>query len=245
MIVWDSRFADATPVASTTASGAAINLTDFRPYTSWTPGALPATVTVDCATAHSADTLGVFNHTLFTGACTIEVRGSTDNFVASDVLLHSYTPTSNSPFIRAFTSASYRYWRIRITGTSAPTLTVVALGVGLPFEIGVPVGFDPLARTVYGQTNISEQGLPLGKAVLFEQWSQQIGIPFVTNTWLRNTFLPAWKAHLRGNPFLFAFDYVTYPTEIYLVESDGNFTAPTISADYSGLNFAIKGVALP
>jgi len=245
IIIWDNRLADAAPVASSTASGAAINLADFRPYTSWVPSVLPATVTVDGTTAHSVDSLGVFNHTLFTGACTIEVRGSTDNFATSDVLVHSYAPTSNNPFVRSFTSASYRYWRIRITGTTAPALTIVALGVGLPLEQGVPFGFDPLHRTVFGQTNISEQGLPLGKAVLFEQWSQQVSLGFVTNAWLRATFIPAWKAHLRGNPFLFAFDYVAYPGEVYLVESEGNISMPMVAPDYSGLNFAIKGVALP
>jgi len=98
---------------------------------------------------------------------------------------------------------------------------------------------------VFGSTNISEQGLPLGKSVLFEQWSQAINLGFVTNTWLRATFLPAWKAHLRGNPFLFAFDNTTYPTEIYLVESDGNLNTPTVAPDYSGLSFSVKGVALP
>jgi len=129
--------------------------------------------------------------------------------------------------------------------TNAPTLSTAALGASLPLEIGVPFGFDPLQRTVFGSTNISEQGLPLGKSVLFEQWSQSINLGFVTNTWLRNAFLPAWKAHLRGNPFLFAFDNTTYPTEIYLVESDGNLNTPTVAPDYSGLSFSIKGVALP
>jgi len=101
-----------------------------------------------------------------------------------------------------------------------------------------------LARTVHGQTNISEQGLPLGKSILFEQWSQSISVP-VSNTWLRNTFLPAWKSHLRGNPFLFAFDPTTYPDEIYLVEADGSITTAPISGEYSTLNMTIRGVALP
>jgi len=114
MIVWDNRLADATPVASSTASGAAINLADFRPYTSWKPTTVPATITVDCVTAHSADSLGLFNHDLFSGRYSVEVRGSTDNFVTSDVLAATYTPTSNSPFITTFTSASYRYWRIGV-----------------------------------------------------------------------------------------------------------------------------------
>lgn len=243
-IAWDNRFADATPVASSTLSGAAINLADFRPYTSWKPSSLPATVTVDCATAKSADKLAVFNHDLYTGACTIEVRGSTDNFSASDVLVHSYTPSSNSPFVRDFNSASYRYWRIRITGTSAPTLTVVALGVGLEFPDGLPYGFEPLARKVYGQSNVSEQGLPLGKAILFEQWSQQLSFKYLDKTWVRTTFMAAWKSHLRGKPFLFAFDLTNYPAEIYLVEAGDDLRVPQELPSLMSLSFEVRGVAL-
>lgn len=244
-IAFDNRLKDAAPVASTTALGAAINLADFRPYTSWKPSALPATVTVDCSSAKSVDYLAVFNHNLFSNGCTIEVRGSTDNFAASDELVHSYAPAADTAFIRNFTSASYRYWRIRITGATAPTLTICAIGVGLEMPKALPFGFDPLARKMYGQTNISEQGLPMGKAVLFEQWSQTISFRNVWDAWLRATFLPAWKAHLRHNPFIFAWDLTNFPGEIYLVESDGDYKSPTSIALRSNLSLNIKGVALP
>ena len=244
-IAHDNRMADAVPVASSTASGAAINLSDFRPYTFWKPSVLPANITVDCATEKSADKLCVFNHNLFANGCTIEVRASTDNFAVSDVLLHSYTPTADKAFVRDFDSATYRYWRLRITGATAPTLTVVALGVGLEFPHGLPYGFDPLARKVFGQTNISEQGLPLGKAVIFEQWAQPLNFSYVPTAWIRATFMPAWKAHLRGNPFLFAWDLTAYPDDIYLVQAGENMKAPLKSPVYSSLSFDVKGVALP
>jgi hypothetical protein len=243
-IAWGNRFADAIPVASSTELGAAVNLADFRPYRQWKPVTLPATVTVNCAAAKSADSLSVYNHNLFTGGCTIEVHGSTDNFVTSDVTIATKTPASNLPFVLNFTIASYQYWRIRITGTSAPTLSICALGVGMEFPTGLPYGFAPLDRKVFGQTNISEQGLPLGAAVNFEQWAHKLNFQNVDNAWIRSTFLPAWKAHLRGQPFLFAFDLTNYPDEIYLVERDGDLTIPTSMALRSNLQFGIKGVAL-
>lgn len=244
-IAWDTRFADAVPVASSTMSGAAVNLADFRPYTNWKPSALPATVTVNCGSAKSADNLALFNHTLFSNGCTIEVHGSTDNFGTSDVTVASDTPTSDTPFVLNFASASYQYWRIRITGSTMPTLSIVALGVGMEFPTGLPYGFAPLDRTVFGQTNISEDGLPLGTAILFEQWVQQLSFNYVPNTWIRGTFLPAWKAKLRGNPFLFAFDLTNYPNEIYLVQTDGKMAAPTTLPLMSDLQFTVKGIALP
>ncbi len=244
-ICWDNRFADAVPVASSTALGAALNLADFRPYTNWQPSALPATVTINSGAAKSADTLGVFNHNLFSNGCTIAVHGSTDNFSTSDVALATFTPASNLPFVLSFTAASYQYWRILIVGTTAPTLSIVALGVGLQFPTGLPYGFAPLDRKVFAQTNISEQGLPLGKAVLFEQWVQQLRFDYVDNGWIRSTLLPAWKAALRGNPFLFGYDLTNYPSELYLVQADGDLVIPSAFAGASNVQFSVKGVALP
>lgn len=242
---FDNRLADAVPVASSTASGAAVNLSDFRPYTFWKPATLPATLTVDCALAKSADKLCVFNHNLFANGCTIEVRGSTDNFSTSDVLVHSYVPTTDSAFIRDYTSTSYRYWRIRITGSAAPTLSIVAICAGLEFPSSLAYGFAPIDRKVFGQVNISEQGLPLGKAIIFEQWMQTLKFEYLSAAWIRATFLPAWKSHLRGKPFLFAWDLTNYPGDIYLVEAGDNFKAPQVLAAYASLIFEVKGIALP
>ena len=244
-ICWDNRFADAEPVASSTYAGAAANIANFRPYTNWTPVTLPATITVDCGTPKYADCLGLFNHTLASSGSTIQVRGSTDNFVASDVLVATLVPDNNTASIVNFTSVAYRYWRITITGTVVPTLSIVALGVGLEFPTGLPYGFDPLARQVFGQTNISEQGLPLGKVILFEQWKQNVSFNFIPSSWLRTVFLPTWKIHLRGKPFLFAWDLTRYPTEIYLVEAGDSIKSPQNLPAYSTLSFDIKGVALP
>lgn len=426
-ILCDNRFADAVPVASSTASGAAVNLTDFRPYTGWTPSALPANVVVDSGyySIGSADTFALFNHNLFGCSCVAEVHGSTDNFVTSDVTVLSVTPTSDASFISNFAAATYRYWKLllyrfnqfqfpndidnaywgksggctvtpntalapdstmtsdTVTDSSAtligfiyrdfqnldfsktwvltadvlkdatpaatrwvlllmtftgigviaqygvkldtstgsvvnaylsgvgdvtvtddtthwkisvrgnassaisniknlrcaffpaagsgamtsapsvtttgsaglwgmtlqtqemPTLTIAALGVGMQMPIGVPYGFDPLTRKVFGQTNISEQGLPLGKAVLFEQWAQTLTFKYVDSGWIRSTFLPAWKSKLRGNPFLFAFNLASYPNEIYLVEAGDTVKATQDLPAYSTLSFDVKGVALP
>lgn len=89
-ILYDNRFADANPVASTTAAGYnVLNLRDWRPYTWWQPTALPATVTVDCLIARAADYALLWGHSLHDAQASIQVRGSTDNFASSDVLVAS------------------------------------------------------------------------------------------------------------------------------------------------------------
>ena len=243
LIAWDNRFADAVPVASSTALGAALNLADFRPYTQWQPAALPATVTVNCGAAKAADSVAVYNHNLGSLAATIEVHGSTDNFVASDITLATLAPANDKPFVLQFASASYQYWRIRVTGATAPTLSVTALGAALVMPIGLPYGFAAVDRETVGQTNNSETGQPLGSVVLWEKWKQTLNFQEVDKDWLRNSFIPAWKAALRGQPFLFAWCLYLYPNEVNLVTSGGKFNAPQFNARSCTLQFDVTGVA--
>lgn len=200
---YDNRFADDVVSASTTASGNyyAGNIADFRPYTYWKPTALPATLDVDCGSARSADSAFIYGHDLFTQGATIEIRSSTDAFAASNVLQASSTPTSNNPFVLLFASASYRYWRIRITGTTMPYLAIGCVGVRLEPDGIMQANFDPLYRDLDGITNVSDNGQPLGKSINFAAWSHPITFNRVSWSWLRTTFIPAYNSWLRAYPF--------------------------------------------
>ncbi len=242
-ILYDSRLADATPAASTTAAGtSALNLRDWRPYTWWKPTALPATVTVDCGAAKAADYAAVYNHDLATQGATLEVRGSTDNFSASNVLLASVTPTADTPILLTWASVAYRYWRFRITGSTMPSMAIAAIGAALDLPRRPKQGFDPVGRAAKGDTSLSEGGHPLGRAVSYEAWSESVTVR--TNwTWLRSTWLPAWKAALRGRPFLFAWDPTDHPDEIRLVMAGDSFRAPTLAGETVDLQFDVQGLA--
>lgn len=243
--LYDNRLKDATPVASTTAAGdfSALNLRDWRPYTWWKPTALPATVTVDCATAKAADYAVVWGHDLFTQGATLEVRGSTDNFAASDVLLATKTPTSNAPFLLTFASVSYRYWRLRLTGTTMPSLAIAAIGAALEVPEYLKEGFDPLNRKAEGDFNRTNKGHPLGRAIEYEEWAERLEFDWVTWTWVRNSFKPAWDAHLRSSPFVFAWDAGDHADEIYLVTTKGECKAPHKPGSYATLSLDVMGVA--
>lgn len=241
---YDNVLNDGTPVASTTAAGnfSVLNLRDWRPYTWWKPTALPATVTVDCGVSVSADYFAVYGHDLFTGGCTIEVRRSTDNFAASNVLVSSKTPANNDPFAQEFTSVSSRYWRLNITGTTAPSIAIAAIGAGLTMPRRLNAGLDVLGRQVVGATNKSEKGHPLGKVITFEEWRKTLSWTGLTWSWLRSTWIPAWESHLRGSPYLFAWDITDNPGEIWLVQSGEQFAAPQTIGSYAELAFDVMGV---
>lgn len=243
-LYYDNRLADAALAASSTASGfAAANVADWRPYTWWKPTALPATLTVDCGSAKAADYALVYGHTLFSTGCTVEVRGSTDNFASSNVLVASFTPTSDDPFLITFGSVSYRYWRLRITGAATmPALAIAAIGAALQLPVGLQEQFDPIGRKVDGQSNRNANGQPLGRVIDFEEWRENLRLQKVSWAWIRSTWLPAWRAHLRSSPFVFAWDPGSYASELRLVTAGEQFTTPHMAGSRADLTVELKGV---
>lgn len=242
--LYDNRFADATPVASSTAAGYAVaNLLDWKRFTWWQPTVLPATITVDCASAQAADYCVVFGHDLAAQGATLEVRGSTDNFAASDVLVATVTPTSDKPILLTWASVSYRYWRIRITGSTVPSLAIVAVGAALEMPAYLDEGFDPTRSKAEGEVNRSVRGHALGRVSEFRSWSQGVKFSFVEWDWIRDTWRPAWQAHLEGTPFGFAWDGGDHADEVYLVESDGEYQTPHRAGSYADLSLELMGVS--
>lgn len=242
-IFHDNRFDDATPAASTTATGYdVLNLLDWRPYTKWQPTALPATVTVDSGSALAADYALCWEHDLATQGATFEVRGSTDNFAASNVLLATKTPTTDDPFLLEWATSNYRYRRITITGTTVPTLGIAAIGAALEIPQYLREGFDPRGRKPMGVFNKSVAGMPLGRTVQYEEWSQSLTFELLTWAWIRATWEPAWEAHLRGEPFVFAWDSVSHATELVLVTVKDGFQTPHKQGSIGNLTLNLVGL---
>lgn len=241
-ILYDNRFIDAVPVASSTAAGNynVLNLRDWRPYTWWKPSAIPANVTVDSGSSKARDFFFVAGE-----AGTYEARGSTDNFAASNVLLATIVLAAAGMALVTFASQSHRYTRLRIPSGAAPAASIAAIGSALDFTRRLMQGFDPTMRQTEGQVNRSMKGHPLGSSIDFESWESQLQFRKVTWAWLRATFLPAWKAHLRGQPFAFAWDPVDHAAELYLVQSDGRMATPTQSGEFADLAFKVSALALP
>ncbi len=245
-IFYDNRLADGTLVPSSTASGnfAAANLADWRRYTYWKPATMPASITVDSGAPKAADYSLHLGADLFTQGVSVEVHGSTDNFASSDVLVASGAPTSDDPFLLSFNSASFRYWRHVYTGFNAPTIPVAAIGAAFQFPVGLSQGFDPLGRTVNGDDaqNVNENGHPIGRVIYFEEWEQQCTFENVAWSWIRATFLPAWRAQFRSTPFAFGWDVVSFPTEIVLVNAGMDFATPHRSGSVADLVLTMRGV---
>lgn len=244
-LLQDSVFDNATVVASSTAAGNfnAANISDLRNYTFWKPATLPATLTIDCGAAVPADYFALFAHNLFSCGCTAQLVGSTDNFSTSNVTVATLAPTGDLPAAIKFNSVSYRYWKISITGTTPPTIGIALAGAGLYMPTGVESGYDPIGTQITGSQNTNDNGNPLGIIIDSEGAARTLQFKFVTWTWLRNTFLPAWRNGLRGSPALLAWDLANYPNEIRLVKLGMKWNTPHQAGQWADLSFDISGPA--
>lgn len=242
LVLYENRLNDAVPVASTTAAGfSVLNLRDARPYTFWKPTANPSTVTVDCGSAKLADYLLVYGHNAGSTGCTVEIRKSTDNFAANDVLVATSTPIDDKPLLVLFTSASSRYWRVVFKTGTVPTVAMVLFGNRLEVPAGVKMGFDPLGRASIAQYNRSVKGYPLGKVINYQEWKETLNFELVSWTWARTTWGAAWDAWLQSEPWLFAWNADTYPKETYLVTAD-SYATPHKSGSLCDLSVPVVGV---
>lgn len=109
---------DATPTASTSASGYSIaDAVDGRPNTVHRSSGTSLTVTWDFSAAKSLAGASIHNHNIPTGA-TVLIEFSTNNF-SSTAATETMTPTTGADFFLKFASAqNYRYVRFNITVSS-------------------------------------------------------------------------------------------------------------------------------
>lgn len=245
VILYESRLNDATPAASSVASGFdVLNLRDLRDYTFWKPTALPATVTVNHGAAKTFDYLAIYNHNLGSLGCTVELRRSTDNFVANDVLVATHTPTDDEPILLLFAQQNFQYSRLRITGPAAPTIAIALWGnkLEIPSNPNIREGFDPLGRAIKSAINRSNTGRALGRVINWREWKQTLIFELVTWTWLRSTWLPAAKAWLESEPWLFCWNPDLYPKETYHVTMDeAGWDGPHKASSQADLTVPVTG----
>jgi hypothetical protein len=247
-LLHDNRLDDATPVASTTATSYdVLNLRDGRAYTFYKPETLPAIVEVDCGANTAASALLVWGHTLSTNGCRVEVWGAPTGSPSAFVQVATHTPSDDYPFLLEFNSASYRYWQIQIvdahSGATAPQIAIAVLGVPFVMPEYLAQGFDPRGRTVDARVNRSADGYPLGSVTNFEAWAETLTFDIVTWAWLRNTFEPVWRSHLRDKPFILAWDTDSDPDVLHLITTtERGFKTPHKSGSRTPLSFEVVGL---
>jgi hypothetical protein len=175
-----------------------VNVATEHPSKIWRTGTSTATesVTIDLGSAQAATAAIIYAHTLTAGDSTIQLRGSTDNFAASNVLVGTFTWVSG-PIVVTFGSASFRYWRVIFTKSAAGVSRDIGrlfVGnyvtlTGLPDFDGFECDVTDMSqserseggqiytarRTQYRQFKLNMSGLSQSQAASLKLFSETVG----------------------------------------------------------------------
>lgn len=248
IILHDNRFADGAITATGVTDDTRLYIIDGRPYT-WLvfPSSGTKYITVDCGTAKSADALGIIGHNFATSSATVSVESSADNNTWTQRLA-GFTWASNRALLKTFTTASARYWRIKIvTASVAPAVAVVMLGSRITFPCSPDSSFTPFSESVEVDSNDSKNGQALGSVVRFFPVAIKPTFSNLTRTWVEGTYRPFRENWSRYRKYFFwAWDVDTYPTQVFYVQDVGQY-APAVSVldYYDKLALDFKGVIEP
>jgi hypothetical protein len=190
--------------ASTTAAGffeqaPANSLT----YESWSPSSLPATLDVTVSGSLPVTYCGIASHTLGTSAATVALQYSTDG--TTYVTVDEVGAVDDAPILFMFAKINAQYWRLSISGSTAPSLAVWYLGEALVMERGVYQGYTPieLSRKTIFRPQMSESGQWIGRSIVRKSVSSTMQVNNLSNVWVRRYLEPFIVSALRY-PYFFA-----------------------------------------
>lgn len=251
---YNNLFDTASVIAPTSeATGYEIaNAYDWRLVTWWqlATAASYMDVVLDMGSAVSADFVAMAGHNVFStlGAnAKIEVHGSTDNFSASDDTLGTFDVDTDGPVLGTFTSASYRYWKIRIyeTGLATHQSLVGHLCLGArytaPAEMraGLKLPYEAIKDEI--RNNVAQKGNQLGRSIVSQGVGSRLEVELLDMTEVRGN-IRTFLAHAILKPFFFVMDETNYPADVVFMWTVGRINTPGGGSVYQKIGFTYEGV---
>ncbi|MBT9169442.1 MAG: hypothetical protein DDT19_02802 [Syntrophomonadaceae bacterium] len=223
IILFDNRFLDGTPTATSTAAGfSVLNIRDGKTYTYWRAAHAGTNfITVDCGVARAVSTFAVIGHNLASASATVSVESSADN-ITWTVRLAGFTPSSDKAFLRIVNWAIARFWRIRIvTATVIPFIAVAVIGSRTEFPFPPDVPYIPYRESIEAETSIGKTGHILGSVIRFKPIEITARFSNLPREWVMNYFIFFWNSHISNlRPFFWAWNIGVYPDMIFYVTVD-------------------------
>ncbi|MDO8413021.1 MAG: hypothetical protein Q7S51_04430 [Gallionellaceae bacterium] len=176
----------------------------------------------------------------------ISVAGKTTDPANTTITVRFYPAVGSgtlSSSSNVATTGSAGIWQMRLDVADLPSVAIAIIGAAFVMPKYLSAGFDPKGKTSIQQSNNNDNGQPLGKIIDFKQWKQTLQFANVSWSWLRTFWDAVWESNLSGSPFVFAWDSVNYPAELYLVAAGDNYSTPHQQGGLATLSFDVMGVA--
>jgi hypothetical protein len=183
-------------------------------YERYVPSSMPATLHVDAGSAVTVDYFAIAAHTLFSAGCTVSIESSDDNDTWTQQ--QTFAVSDNRATIGLFDSVSARYWRLVMSGGSAPEVGVFFLGKSLAMQRAIYAGHSPLllSRVTAVRPSLSETGQWLGATLERKGFKASFSWQNLTAAWYRQNFDLFAKSNPRANPFFISWRPETFAQEV-------------------------------
>lgn len=260
----ESRLDDASPATIIVAPGEdtsfpKANVTDDRLFTlfKWT-GSAPFDLITDAGVGNTADVdyFGLVGHDIFTQGGTIEFDNSPDNITYAGPTIFTVTPTDDKIILRTFTKVTDRFFRLRITGASAPpSIGQASWGLKVEVPFGMPRGFDPNAERLRLRNTVSQSGNILGAVGIFTERAANLRLRLMPGSFVNGTtigqFREFWDNHASlGNPFFWSWNAGnpgSFEKDAFfaVVENDASIARPLatqLDVGFRDIQFSVLGL---
>lgn len=247
VIGYENGFRTGTVTSSSDPAAApAANAYDWNLFDYWQPAtATQNWLEIDFGAAVSVDYVGFYSSDFYTmtGA---ELNLFSGASAAPSTSRVQENITTEGPKLFTFTSASARYWRLRLdtTGTETPKIQAVAIGAHLELQRGLRPGYKPPALGARNEpvNSISQGGIFIGRS------NQRAPIPFSLNT---DVLTPAWVRanwldfldHAEKYPFFVLPEPDSYTDEAVIAWTNGQIQQPQYThSNYLSLNLDLQAI---
>ncbi len=244
LILFENRYEDATPTATSEASGFPVtNITNWRMDTTYrwkATGTGDQSIEVNIGSAKGCDTLAIAGHNLGTVAGRVKLMNGAAPTPATEKVA-AFTPTDDLPIIKTFNQGTARqYWRLLIDNTpsAAAQIGIIVIGRRIDFDAGALEDLDPYNRSSSVEPFINNKGSPIGVSVRSKtkRFQMSYAIPGMLATSFFTTITPdidtGFLPHAvdSAKPFFFNWNIGVDPDENYLCRVDG----PTVAMPFAG-----------
>ena len=148
------------------------------------------------------------------------------------VRLAAFTPGDDKALLKSFSSASARYWRLKIvTAAIAPQVAEAMIGARITFPYPPTTPYRPVSEKIEADSTRSKTGELLGTVVRHKPYRISPRWKDLPRSWFESTITPFWEAWASNlKPFFWAWDLDTYPLDVRFVKVTDDYSfEPSLS----------------
>ncbi|HLC19117.1 MAG TPA: hypothetical protein VJM57_08920 [Thermodesulfobacteriota bacterium] len=204
----------------------------------------PLYITFDAGTGNTADAdyIVIWGHNLATAGATVSLQYSDDNFSLDiNEVFAPEAVTTDAVYVKEFTSPGpRRYWRVEITGhTAPPQMTICLWGNKTELDYAT-ASFDPYAQEVKANVNISQGGYLAGIHTMYTE--RQMTLTFNNADSVLYDRIRSWWETSGVKNFFVAWDHANSPGDVFLMRPDQRFKNPFKSGGiYRDITINLQG----